>query len=138
VPVFIDGGGGDDVLVGGGGDDLFVGGLGDDVLLGGGGDDVLLGGGDDDVLLGGAGDDLLIGGGTAFDGNAAALAELRATWASGRPYADRLRDLAARLSAATAPDDGAADVLAGGAGRDWFWAWASDQLLDRAANERVR
>ena len=39
---------------------------------------------------------------------------------------------------AAAPDDGAADVLAGGAGRDWFWSWASDQLVDRAANERVR
>jgi len=68
----------------------------------------------------------------------AALGALRAAWASGRPYADRIGDLAAWLSPATAPDDGAADVLAGGAGRDWFWAGAPDPLLDRAANERVR
>jgi hypothetical protein len=138
LPVLMDGGAGDDVLVGGGGDDLLLGGAGNDVLLGGGGDDVLIGGAGRDQLVGGAGADLLIGGGTAFDGNVAALGALRATWASGRPYAARIDDLAAWLSTATAPDDGAADVLTGGPGRDWFWAWASDRLPDRAANERVR
>src|SRR5262249_36501780 len=80
-------------------------------------DDVLIGGAGRDLLVGGAGSDLLIGGGTAFDGNVAALGALRATWASGCPYAARLGDLAAWLSPATAPGDGAAGGLAGGGGR---------------------
>jgi Ca2+-binding RTX toxin-like protein len=129
-------GGGDGILLGGAGNDILVGGPGDDVLVGGPGRDVLIGGPGRDRLMGGPGDDLLIGGATAFDGDAAALAAVRAAWASGRPYEARIRDLTAWLSAATAPDDGAADVLWGGPGRDWFWAWPSDRVLDRAAHER--
>jgi Ca2+-binding RTX toxin-like protein len=71
LPVWIDGGDGDDDLKAGGGDDILLGGAGDDKLKGGKGDDVLVGGpGDDDlkgehgddILLGGAGDDKLKGG----------------------------------------------------------------------------
>jgi Ca2+-binding RTX toxin-like protein len=71
MPVWIDGGNGDDHLKAGGGDDILLGGAGDDKLKGGKGDDVLVGGpGDDDlkgehgddILLGGAGDDKLKGG----------------------------------------------------------------------------
>jgi Ca2+-binding RTX toxin-like protein len=138
LPVLMDGGAGDDVLVAGGGASILLGGAGNDVLVGGPGRDVLIGGLGRDLLMGGPGDDLLIGGATSFDGDAASLGAVRAAWASGRPSGARIRDLTAWLRATTAPDDGAADVLWGGPGRDWFWVGASDRVLDQAANERAR
>ncbi len=65
---YLEGGGGDDVLIGGAGHDTLIGGAGDDSLSGSSidelfdGDDVLDGGEGDDVLFGGTGDDLLKGG----------------------------------------------------------------------------
>jgi len=62
LPVWIDGGEGDDDLKSGGGDDILLGGAGDDKLKGGKGDDILLGGAGADKLKGGHGDDVLFGG----------------------------------------------------------------------------
>jgi Ca2+-binding RTX toxin-like protein len=51
VPLTLDGGDGNDVLLGGAGNDTLVGGAGDDVLLGGPGQDVLDGAPGDDILI---------------------------------------------------------------------------------------
>src|SRR3954452_1064232 len=51
VPLTLDGGDGDDVLLGGAGNDTLLGGAGDDVLLGGPGQDILDGGPGDNVLI---------------------------------------------------------------------------------------
>ena len=84
----------------------------------------------------------MIAGTTASDANDAALAAALAEWTSNRSYADRVRNLrgdssspafAARANgniylavdgtygrAVTVFDDGAADLLTGGGGLDWF------------------
>jgi Ca2+-binding RTX toxin-like protein len=51
VPLTLDGGEGDDVLLGGAGNDTLLGGAGDDVLLGGLGQDILDGAPGDDILI---------------------------------------------------------------------------------------
>jgi Ca2+-binding RTX toxin-like protein len=51
VPLTLDGGDGDDVVIGGAGDDTLLGGAGDDVLIGGPGADVLDGGPGDNIVL---------------------------------------------------------------------------------------
>jgi Ca2+-binding RTX toxin-like protein len=51
VPLTLDGGEGDDILLGGAGNDTLLGGAGDDVLIGGPGQDVLDGSPGDDVIL---------------------------------------------------------------------------------------
>jgi Ca2+-binding RTX toxin-like protein len=144
VGVDLYGGSGNDLLTGGAGADVLVGGIGSDKLAGGGGADVLIGGLGADKLTGGAGDDLLIGGATAFDLDPAGLALIRAEWASGSPYADRVAHLTgmaaglnggAILTAGTAADDGLKDVLTGGVGADWFVVGAPD-ALDLKAGER--
>lgn len=62
VPMTIDGGAGNDLIVGGAGDDLLFGGDGSDVLVGGAGDNTLLGGAGNDDLIGGPGNNVLVGG----------------------------------------------------------------------------
>ena len=51
VPLTLDGGDGDDVLIGGAGDDVLLGGAGDDVLIGGPGNDALDGGPGDNIVI---------------------------------------------------------------------------------------
>jgi Ca2+-binding RTX toxin-like protein len=117
-------------LLGEGGDDLVVGGHGRDVIIGGLGKDKLVGNQSDDILIAGT---------TAFDADAAALGLILAEWTSSRSYAARAANLmgtgsgqsyADRLNgniflrptgaSATVFDDGAADVLTGSEGQDWF------------------
>jgi hypothetical protein len=62
VPVTIQGGGGDDILIGGAGPDRLLGGPGNDLLVGNAGADALYGGAGNDTLMGGPGNDLLSGG----------------------------------------------------------------------------
>jgi hypothetical protein len=62
VPVTLQGGAGDDVLIGGAGPDRLLGGPGDDVLVGHAGADALYGGRGNDTLIGGPGNDVLVGG----------------------------------------------------------------------------
>jgi Ca2+-binding RTX toxin-like protein len=51
IPLTLDGGDGDDILIGGAGDDTLRGGAGDDVLLGGPGNDTLDGGPGDNIVI---------------------------------------------------------------------------------------
>jgi Ca2+-binding RTX toxin-like protein len=118
LPVFMDGGAGDDVLRGGSGNDVLVGGTGDDSIWGGRGRDLLFGGLGRDMLAGGQDSDLLHGSATTFVEDAAALSALRAKWVSGRPYEARIRNLTDRFTAATVTDDGATDILFGGEEQD--------------------
>jgi Ca2+-binding RTX toxin-like protein len=62
VPVYIDGGEGNDILTGGSGNDSMIGGPGKDTLHGGPGNDTLKGGGSNDEVLGEAGNDVVYGG----------------------------------------------------------------------------
>jgi Ca2+-binding RTX toxin-like protein len=51
IPLTLNGGDGDDVLIGGAGDDVLTGGAGDDVLIGGPGNDTIDGGPGDNIVL---------------------------------------------------------------------------------------
>lgn len=62
IPITLDGGNGNDILVAGNGNDTITGGIGNDSLSGGAGKDKLDAGDGDDTLAGGAGDDTLLGG----------------------------------------------------------------------------
>jgi Ca2+-binding RTX toxin-like protein len=55
IPVTLDGGDGDDILIGGDGNDVLLGGAGDDVLIGGPGNDTTDGGPGDNIVLNGLG-----------------------------------------------------------------------------------
>jgi Ca2+-binding RTX toxin-like protein len=146
--VILNGGAGSDTLYAGAGGGVLLGGAGNDVLSAGAGRAVLIGGVGIDSLFGGAGDDLLIHGGTAYDASTAALLAVLAEWQrSDQTYSQRIDHLrngtglngAARLTAATVPDDASGgDQLTGGGGDDWFWAKVPfDLLKDRKSNEQV-
>jgi hypothetical protein len=117
-------------FAGGAGDDRFSaaalgrpvradGGAGDDYLVGGTGHDALLGGPGNDTLIGGAGNDRLNGGAGA----------------------DRLAG-GAGDDVLIGIDDGTADYLDGGAGRDAYWVDRNGSATDRtagvAAGDRVQ
>jgi Ca2+-binding RTX toxin-like protein len=144
VPLWIDGGAGNDRLEGGDGNDVLLGGAGNDdlfardgndVVIGGDGADVLDGGDGRDLLIGGlhedrlhagADDDILIGGYTAHDNNLAALDAIMAIWTSANSFAARVAALTnpgGYLEAGvTVFDDDAADHIIGTAGRDLAFA----------------
>ena len=140
------GGAGNDLLTGGAGADVLVGGAGNDRLVGGLGRNVLIGGAGVDRLIGGTGDDLLIGGATIYDLDPTGLAAVRAEWASGSSYADRIAHLTGTagglnggvfLTAATVPDDGVKDVLTGATGADWFVVSALDTLDLKTGEQKL-
>jgi Ca2+-binding RTX toxin-like protein len=157
LPAWLYGGDGNDRLKGGAGSNVLLGGAGDDLLVGGSARDVLIGGSGVDRIVGNAADDLLVAGATAFDGDQAALAAVLAEWNSGRDYATRVANLMGTGSGPrlngntflvadgptpTVIDDGAADVLTGSAGQDWFFAHLSgtgvkDKVTDLSAAEFV-
>jgi uncharacterized delta-60 repeat protein len=156
LPAWLYGGAGNDRLKGGSGSNVLLGGAGDDLLVGGNGRDILIGGAGADRIVGNAEDDILISGSTAFDGNEAALAAILAEWTSTRDYATRVANItgagtgasfAARLNGGfflrvtgdqattTVYDDGAADVLTGSSGQDWYFAnLAGSGVLDRVTD----
>jgi hypothetical protein len=154
LPALLFAGDGNDYLQAGGGPSVLVGGGGTDVLVGGRGRDILIGGAGSDLLIAGNGGDILIGGTTDYDHNAAALSALLAEWGrTDEGYAARVSHLlgpsaggsdggangAFYLNPDTVHDDGAGNVLAGGQGRDWFFASAAGQdlLLNRHRGEVV-
>ena len=119
--------GGNDKLLGGDGDDALQGGDGNDLLQGEEGSDALAGGLGQDVLDGGAGDDYLRGGSSST--------ALRHDW-SVEPLEGQVRfnqfggvvDLAG---------DGS-DLLRGGAGNDWRFAFWGNDVPSNEALWRLR
>jgi hypothetical protein len=147
------GGSGSDTLTGNGLANVLVGNGGGDVLRGGDGRDILIGGLRRDVLYGEEGDDLLIGGWTDHDGSPLRLEALMATWNHPTlPYEKRVPYLRYgvgpsrpyALNGTTVHDDSAVDDLFGDsgqfndpwAGRDWFFAFPTDAMMDRAPDEQ--
>ena len=148
VPLLIDGGDGNDVIVGGekndllfggngldaidGGDgaDVLVGGAGLDALYGDDGNDILIGGTSADALAGGKGDDILIGGTTAYDTNVAALQSLSDEWSSAASNAVRV----AHIRGTTTGGLNGANVLKTGSGATVF----DDSVVDVLANDSGR
>jgi Ca2+-binding RTX toxin-like protein len=141
VPVFFDGGAGNDTITGTAFNDVLVGGDGNDHITGGGGRDILIGGAGADRLAGGTGDDILIGDDTVYapdtDAGRAALQDFLRAWASDAGYDARVAPLAAgvgtqgaRLAADTITPDAARDTLTSDAGRDLLFA-----VLDPASQQ---
>jgi Ca2+-binding RTX toxin-like protein len=132
---------------------MMLGGTGDDLLMGGAGQDMIVGGVGADRIEGNADEDILIAGFTLYDGNAAALSAIFAEWTSNNSYAARVANITGgtgltqgfRLWGAdganqTVFNDNDHDVLAGGAGIDWFFANLNgggtlDSVSDLRANE---
>ena len=125
-----------------------MGSTGNDTLIGGRGRDILIGGLGTDTLRAGSGGDILIGGTTSYDGNAAALAAVLAEWSrTDLDYATRMAHLSGGLSgglngayllnSSTVQADGLVNSLYGGAGLDWYFASAVDQLFNQSNGEAV-
>jgi len=149
--VVIDGGSGNDKLHGGAGNDILLGGDGDDEITGGDRADILLGGLGIDRLVGGWGDDILVSDQTAYEADVLqnklteteGLAAIQAEWLSGKDYFERLDNITGsdpqpdRLNndfflefGLTVWDDGQADKLTGGRGKDWFLLSGDDWGTD--------
>jgi Ca2+-binding RTX toxin-like protein len=144
MPVFIDGGAGNDYIVAGPGNDKATGGDGDDLILGGSGNDTIKGGdGDDgrDNLKGDKGEDIVMGDVVTLDNDA--LGEVHAVWTSIADYTARvetLRDGLLQPNATVLPDDDE-DTLRGGSGRDVFSArlagTGEDSVMDKENDEEM-
>jgi hypothetical protein len=149
IPATLDGGSGNDLVDARGStaSNVLLGGDGADGLLAGRGRDVLIGGSGSDALIGGSDEDLLIAGHTAFDADLAALEALRAEWSAARGYPVRVANLRGsgsgpRLNGSffltpglTVFDDGAVDVLIGGAALDWYLANGGGGVRDLVVAE---
>lgn len=126
---------GNDWLKGGAGPSVLCGGDGDDLLIGGSGRSILIGGSGSDRLVGNGEDDILIGGFTSYGCDHEALCEILETWTRrDLTYAQRVSRLSSgsfALNSSTVFDDGAADLLTGAAGLDWFFTGAKDKITDR-------
>lgn len=136
----IRGGSGENWLRGDGGHDILVGGSESDYLNGGGGRDIVIGGGGSDWIDGGGADDILIGGSTIYDSDNNALSAIRSEWTARRRYDDRVNTISngggnlngIKLEAGTTVlDDGDADYLIGGRGKDWFFGDSAGADRDR-------
>jgi cyclophilin family peptidyl-prolyl cis-trans isomerase len=133
IPLFVDGGTGDDTIEAGAGPALLVGGEGNDVLRGGNRRDVLIGGDGRDQLFGNGGSDLLIGGRTAYDKSLLAMIAIQLEWNGPITFASRLANLQngagpfvqplgiSLVQDQTVLEDGSADVLFGGSDVNWLF-----------------
>ncbi len=148
IPLLIDGGAGNDVIVGGAkndllfggsgldaidgndGNDVIVGGADSDALYGGDGNDIIIGGTGADAMAGGAGEDILIGGTTAYDTNVPALQSLIAEWGSSATNAVRV----SHIRGTTTGGLNGSFVLKTGAGATVF----DDGVVDLLTNDSGR
>jgi len=155
LPVWFDGGTGDDTLSGGNLDDILQGQSGNDLIKGGNGRDILLGSDGADVIKGGNGEDMLVAALTVYDSNDAALSSIFREWSSTRTYATRVSNLrgidnplfASRANAQvfllpviTVESDVGRDTLFGQKDLDWFFVefgLGQDVVSDPASNEIV-
>ena len=150
LPAWLYGGSGNDRLKGGAGNDVLIGGDGDDLIVGGDGRDLLIGGFGADRLVGNTGDDILIAGTTDHDANEAALFAVMGEWTrTDADFGTRVNHLkngdglngTSLVNSLTVHDDGAADVLTGSAGQDWFLfnqdgdGGVKDKVTDLGAQE---
>ena len=120
------------------GNDILVGGSGDDFLLGGLGHDLLIGGLGADRIYGRDKNDILIGSSTLYDNDSEALNAMLLEWgndSAGKTPEQRRQNLLSgievggrtvALNMTTVQDDGAADILSGSSGRDWFFLFDRD------------
>jgi hypothetical protein len=141
------GGAGDDTITGNALGNVLVGGAGNDVINGGSGRSLLIGGAGTDTVTGGSADDIVIGGTTNYDLSPSALQSILNEWQrTDKSYADRITDLRngtglngpnKLIFGTTVHDDGAANVLTGGAGMDWFFMGAVDIITDLMPGEQV-
>jgi Ca2+-binding RTX toxin-like protein len=130
------GGAGNDLLKGAAGPSLLFGGDGDDLLWGGSGRSILVGGRGTDLLIGGRSEDILIGGWTTGDDSF--WHGVAGTWKSpAESYTVRVASLRLLLDASSVLDDGAADILIGAGGLDWFLADPGDLVADANSKESV-
>ena len=125
---------------------VLVGGAGADNLTAGAGRSILIGGKGADTLSGGSTDDLLIAGSTIYDANDAALMTLLGEWQSADSYTTRISKIKSGtlaggvklVAGTTVLNDGAADVLTGGGGLDWFFAnLPQDKIIGLKPGEQV-
>jgi hypothetical protein len=139
-------GSGGSTLTGNAQGNILVGGAGVDTIQGGSGRSLLIGGGGADHVTGSSGDDIVIGGTTSYSSNDLALMSILAEWQSGNSYAVRLSHLKLGgglngsnklVFGTTVHDDGAANILSGGAGMDWFFKGAHDTITDLQSGEQV-
>jgi len=128
ITSMIHGGDGNDLLDGGAGNDLIFGGRGNDVVTGGAGNDFLLGGIGADRLVGSAGNDVLASGEFGPDVTIGMLRAIQGYWSDRNVIGEE----AAAVDGVFA-QDGAADVLTGGAGADWFLISLGDRITDLPA-----
>ncbi len=148
IPVYFNGGNGNDNLTGGAAADMLLGGEGNDAIDGGDGADVIIGGGGSDKLRGSSGWDILIAARTAFDGNWQALDAISKAWASeSSDYGSKIAQLTEGVGNARqfklhgssiTPDEGR-NSLDGGADLDWFIAASAprDRIIGKTAEEVV-
>jgi Ca2+-binding RTX toxin-like protein len=154
-PVLMFGGAGNDAMAAWAGNAVLSGGDGNDLLSGGAGNDVVIGGRGSDLLYGGAGQDIVVAGATAYDNgtddDVRALSGILAEWNRPLTYETRISHISgtapggvngAAQFRASGPtrnvfDDGATDLVFGGAGRDWllFHRGAGGDIADLALNE---
>jgi autotransporter-associated beta strand protein len=122
---------GDSLLVGDKNPNILVGGTGRNILIGGGGGDTL------DAHLS-AGDNILIGGYTQYDQKLAALEAIMTEWLrTDLSFSQRLSLIQNGgdpnepylLNSSSVFDDGGADVLTGGAGRNWFFVHKTNDVI---------
>jgi Ca2+-binding RTX toxin-like protein len=132
---------GNDRLKGGAGASVLCGGDGDDLLIGGSGRSILIGDRGADRLVGNGEDDILIGGTTQYGCDHEALCAILDEWTRrDLTYTQRISNLSTgqfKLNAATVFDDGAADLLTGSAGTDWFFTGPSDKITDSHPSEII-
>jgi hypothetical protein len=137
---------------------LLLGSFGDDHIQGGGGSTIIIGGLGSDHLEAGSGGAILIGGTTDFDRDVSTLDALLTEWArTDESYAQRVANLSNStvqgvapnglgqnggnfLDASTVHDDGAGNLLEGGAALDWFFAnldgIGNSGVLDRVTGRK--
>ena len=139
LAAILSGGNGNDRLKGGAGVSVLCGGDGDDLLIGGSGRSILIGDSGADRLVGNGGDDILIGGTTSYGCDTEVLCTILDTWTRrDLSYTQKVNYLSNgqfKLTAQTVFDDGAADMLTGSSGLDWFFSGLNDKITDRHPSE---
>ena len=96
--------------------------------------------------MGNSEDDILIGGTTQYGCDHEALCSIFDEWTRhDRSYAQRINNLTnggglngnVTLNTRTVLDDGAADLLTGAAGLDWFFVGSQDKVTDKHPSEMI-